>query len=212
MGETPTKRRPAVEARIEEATMRLATHQSPDEISFVEVAAQAHCSLQTLYRYYGSMEDLWLACAGRVLKHLGDRIIDHLQAIESYKDRMRKVFWLMLDFFERHDNFIKLFMETVHFQRWMNDISFKQPEVSRVVLDMIAEGQASGILTNEVDKVAILDFIYGVVFRFVQMHQIRRIKQSNAQRSNALFEMLWRAIANPHPHPHPPREGKGERG
>lgn len=177
--------------------MRLAGSKPTSEITFMEVAADAHCSLQTLYRYYGSMENLWIACSARILKHLANRMIDHLQGIAGYKDKLRKVFWLILDFFERHDQFIRLFMETVHFQSWVNDISFKQPEVTRVVLDLIAEGQANGVLTTEVDKVAILDFIYGVVFRFVQMHQIRRIKQSNAERSQALFEMLWRAIAKP---------------
>lgn len=193
----PAKRRQLVAMRIEEATMRLAATRQTHTISFVEVAAEAHCSLQTLYRYYGTMEDLWLACSARVLKHLGDRIIDHLQAIEGFQDRLRKVFWLMLDFFERHDEFAQLFMETVHIQRWMNDMSFKQPEVTRVVLEMIAEGQENGTLTTEVDAVAILDFIYGVVFRFVQMHAVRRNRQSNAERANALFAMLWRAIANP---------------
>jgi len=40
-------------------------------------------------------------------------------------------------------------------------------------------------------------FFYGVLFRFIQMRQIRRKKVSNAARANVLFEMLWRAIANP---------------
>jgi hypothetical protein len=47
---------------------------------------------------------LWLACTSRWLKRLGDRMIDHLNGIESYKDKLRKVFWLILDFFERHEN------------------------------------------------------------------------------------------------------------
>lgn len=88
-------------------------------------------------------------------------------------------------------------MGTVRQQAWMQDDSFHQPELGHVMLELIKEGQQKGMLTTEVDKVAILDFIYGVVIRFIQMRQIRRDKVSNAARANVLFEMLWRAIANP---------------
>ncbi len=30
---------------------------------------------------------------------LGTRMIDHLQGIEDYKEKFRKVFWVTLDFF-----------------------------------------------------------------------------------------------------------------
>lgn len=187
------KPRPQVQQRIEEAAMRLIAKQQRSDLTFNDIAAEAHCSLQTLYRYYGTMEALWIACGARVLKTLSDRLVDHLQGIEHPKERTRKAFWLILDFFERHEQSVQLFMSTVHFQNWMQDESFRQPEIGRVLLDLIAEGQEKRIFTNEVDKVAILDFIYGVLLRFIQMHQIRRSQVSNATRANVLFEMLWRA-------------------
>lgn len=197
MSKSDFKPRPSVQKRIEEAAMQLIASSDTTELTFGDIANAANCSLQTLYRYYGTIENLWMACGARVLKVLSARLIDHLQGIEHPKERARKAFWLMLDFFERHERDVKLFMSTVHHQTWMQDESFRQPEVSKILLSLIAEGQEKQVLTTEVDKVAILDFIYGVLFRFIQIHQIRRDKTSNAARANVLFEMLWRAIANP---------------
>lgn len=197
MTDSTFKPRPEVQQRIEKAAMRLVAERQTSNLSFADIAGAAHCSLQTLYRYYGTMERLWMACGARVLKTLSDRLIDHLQGIEHPKEQARKAFWLMLDFFERHERSVEVFMGTVHFQSWMQDESFRQPEIGRVMLALIEDGQKRGIFTTEVDKVAILDFIYGVLWRFIQMHQIRRSKVSNAARANVLFDMLWRAIANP---------------
>lgn len=191
------KPRENVKLRIEEAAMRLIADRNTSDLSFLDVAEAAHCSLQTLYRYYGTIENLWIACGARILKVLSNRLIDHLQGLEDVKERCRKAFWLMLDFFEKHERGVELFMGTVHFQTWMKHESFRQPEVGQVMLELISEGQRTGVLTTEVDKVAILDFIYGILFRFVQMRQIRGEKLSNAARANALFDMLWRAIAKP---------------
>ncbi len=192
-----TKVRPLVKQRIEEAAMRLIAERDSSTLTFNDITKVAHCSLQTLYNYYGSIENLWIACGDRVLSALSDRLIDHLQGLDDPKEKCRKVFWLMLDFFERQERSVELFMSMVHFQAWMQDESFHQRKISHVMLDLIEKGQASGELTTEVDKVAILDIVYGVVFRFAQVQQIRRKKVSNAARANVLFEMVWRAIASP---------------
>lgn len=197
MSEKIFKPRANVQKRIEEAAMHLISTTDSSDLSFGDIANAAHCSLQTLYNYYGNIENLWIACGGRVLKSLSNRLIDHLQGLEDTKERYRKAFWIMLDFFERHERSVTVFMSNVHLQSWMQDDSFHQPEVNRIFLDMIEEGQKSGQLTSEVDKIAILDIVYGVLTRLVQMREIRRDKVSNAERSNVIFEMVWRAIANP---------------
>lgn len=193
--------RPRVKRRIEDAAMQLIAERDSSNLTFNDITKAAHCSLQTLYNYYGSIENLWIACGDRVLKALSNRLIDHLQGLESPKEKCRKAFWLMLDFFEQQERSVELFMSIVHFQTWMQHESFHQPEIGRVLLKLIEEGQVSGELTTEVDKIAILDIVYGVLLRFVQMRQLRRDKVSNAARSNILFEMVWRAIANPNARP-----------
>lgn len=191
------KPRPKVKQRIEEAAMKLCASKAPTDITIADIAKAAHCSQQTLYRYYGGKEELWLACTARWFNRLGDRMIDHLNGIESYKDKMRKVFWLILDFFEHRENDVEIFLSIVHMQNWMLDESFQQTEVTKVMLAMIIEGQKKNILTREVDEVTILDYIYGILQRLIEMRRLRCIKQSNAERATILFEMLWRAIANP---------------
>jgi AcrR family transcriptional regulator len=60
--------RPQVKQRSEEAPMRMLASKHPAETTIEVVAAPAHCSQQTLYRYYDGKEELWLACTTRWLK------------------------------------------------------------------------------------------------------------------------------------------------
>ena len=64
-------------------------------------------------------------------------------------------------------------------------------------IKVLAEGRASGVLTDEVDEKTLLDFISGVIWRSVQAWAVRGMKDPPTRRAGALFEMLWRAISKP---------------
>ena len=51
-------------------------------------------SLQTIYKYYGSKEPLLFASLDAWLDKLAARMIDHLQGLSDYKEKLRKVFWV----------------------------------------------------------------------------------------------------------------------
>ncbi len=62
---------------------------------------------------------------------------------------------------------------------------------------MLADGRARGVLNDQVDEKILLDYIFGVIFRLVQMYFHRGQHESLTQQANVLFEMLWRAISKP---------------
>lgn len=65
-----------------------------------------------------------------------------------------------------------------------------------VFLGVINEGLEQGVLTNAVDKIAISDFIWGVVNRSIAMWLVRGRAGSLTARAPELFDMIWRAIAS----------------
>ena len=124
-------------------------------------------------------------------------MIDHLQGIENYKDRLRKVFWLVLDFFEKNPQVAQLIMSSVYVNTWRRTHVYQQPQLMGAFMKVLGEGKARGILNEEVDEKILLDYILGVMGRLVQMYIHRGMKQPLTSQANALFEMLWRAIARP---------------
>lgn len=188
---------PETRARIEQAVLDIFSDREFHRVGLIEVARGANVSLQTIYKYYGSKEALLFSSLDSWLGRLGSRMIDHLQGIEDYKERFRKVFWVSLDFFERNPKVMQLVMSSVYLNTWRKQETFQNPELFGTFMKVLGEGRAKGVLTDEVDEKILLDYIFGVMFRLVQMYIHRGQHEPLTQKANVLFEMLWRALAKP---------------
>ncbi|SEP94335.1 transcriptional regulator, TetR family [Solimonas aquatica] len=187
----------ATRQRIEQAVLDIFAEREFHRVGLIEVARGANVSLQTLYKYYGSKEALLFSALEAWLGKLAARMIDHLQGIEDYKERLRKVFWVVLDFFEKNPKVAQIQMSSVYVNTWRKQEQFDNPALFGPFMKVLAEGRARGVLNNAVDEKYLLDFIMGVLQRVVFMYVHRGMKDSMTAQAPALFEMLWRAIAAP---------------
>lgn len=186
---------PATRARIEQAVLDIFSQREFHRVGLIEVARAANVSLQTIYKYYGSKEALMFACLDVWLGRLAARMVDHLQGIEDYKEKFRKVFWVTLDFFEKNPKVAQLIMSSVYVNTWRKQDNYQNPLLFGTFIRVLGEGRARGVLNDEVDEKILLDYIFGVIARLVQMYVHRGMKEPLTQQGNVLFEMLWRAIA-----------------
>lgn len=188
---------PATRARIEQAVLEVFADREFHKVGLIEIARAANVSLQTLYKYYGSKETLLFASLDAWLGRLAGRMVDHLQGIEDYKERLRKTFWVVLDFFENNPKVAQLIMSSVYLNTWRRTEAWQSPQLMGAFMKVLGEGRARGILTDEVDEKILLDYILGVLGRLVQMYIHRGQKKPLTAQANVLFEMLWRAISRP---------------
>ena len=162
-----------------------------------DVAQRAGVSFTTIYRHYGSKERLLFAFVDVWLGELTERIIDHLQGIEDLKEKMRKVLWLQLDYYERHQGLGKIIFMTLPMQTWMADRTFRQKRMINLYLEVLKKGQNEGILNANVRAGILLDFMLGTVQRSFVMWVSRGQKESLSGQTQVLFDMIWRAIVTP---------------
>ncbi|GAC1624554.1 MAG: hypothetical protein NVS9B10_10640 [Nevskia sp.] len=188
---------PDTRGRIEQAVLDIFSEREFHRVGLIEVARGANVSLQTIYKYYGSKEALLFACLDVWLGRLAARMIDHLQGIEDFKEKFRKVFWVTIDFFEKNPKVAQLIMSSVYVNTWRKQDNYQNPALFGTFIRVLGEGRAKGILTDEVDEKILLDYIFGVIARLVQMYIHRGQKEPLTKQGNILFEMLWRAIAKP---------------
>ncbi len=187
----------ATRARIEEAVLDIFAEREFHRVGLIEIARGANVSLQTLYKYYGSKEALLFSALDTALGKLATRMVDHLEGIENFKERLRKVFWVTLDYFEKQPKVAQIVMSSVYLGTWRKQENFQNPVLFGTFLKVLGEGRAKGVLTDEVDEKYLLDYIMGVMFRLVQMYILRGQKEPPTKQAGPLFEMLWRAIAKP---------------
>ncbi|MGQ0699261.1 MAG: TetR/AcrR family transcriptional regulator [Panacagrimonas sp.] len=188
---------PDTRVRIDQAVLDIFSQREFHRVGLIEIARGANVSLQTIYKYYGSKEALLFSTLDAELERLADRMLDHLQGIENYKERLRKTFWVSLDFFEKNPRVLQILMSSVYINTWRKQGNYEHRALFSTFMKVLAEGRASGVLTDEVDEKVLLDFIYGIIQRTVQAWVVRGMKDPPTRQANVLFEMLWRAIAKP---------------
>jgi AcrR family transcriptional regulator len=196
-----TALRPDVHARLEKAVLEIFSESDFHKANIRDVAQKAGVSFTTIYKHYGSKERLVFSFVDIWLGNLTERITDHLQGIEDLKEKMRKVYWLQLDYYERHPGLGKILFMTLPMQTWMSDQTFRQKRMINLYLEVLKRGQAEGILNPQVRAGVLLDFMLGSVQRAFFMWVSRGQQESLAGQSQVLFDMVWRAIARPSDNP-----------
>src|ERR1043165_2607845 len=119
---------PATRARIEQAVLDIFSQREYHRVGLIEIARAANVSLQTIYKYYGGKEALLFSSLDSWLGKLAARMIDHLQGIEDYKEKLRKVMWVTLDFFEKNPKVAQLIMSSVYVNTWRKQETYRHPQ------------------------------------------------------------------------------------
>lgn len=194
---SPEDLSPDVRRRLGEAVLDVFSDGDFHRASVRTVAKKAGVSFSSIYKYYGSKEKLLFSFIDDWMKELAERVIDHLQGIEDIKEKLRKVFWVQLDFYERNPDIGRIIFLTVPWKTWMSDRTFKQKKMMGIYINVLRIGQEIGYLNPNVRAGTLLDFMYGLVWRSFTMWVYRGQREGLASQANVIFEMIWRAISNP---------------
>ncbi len=185
--------------RIERAVLQLFSQREFNEVSLLDVATAANVSLQTIYKYFGSKDNLVYAMLDVMLRRLAERMLDHLQGIADVRERLRKTFWVMLDFMDKQPEVMQLLCTALPVQRHHNIPIYESPELIQAFRGVFIDGQERGVLNNRVSSKVLLDVFLGILGRVVQMHIFRREAHSLLDQFDELFDILWRAMSMPTP-------------
>lgn len=188
---------PEVQERLEKAVLEVFSTSDFHKASIRVIAERAGVSFTTIYKHYGSKERLLFAFVNIWIGELTDRIADHLKGIEDLKEKLRKVFWLHLDYYERNEGLGRILFMTLPMQTWMTDESFDQKKRVDLIMNVLKKGQKQGIINPNVRAGTLLDFMLGFIQRSFFMWIIRGKQESLVKDANNLFEMVWQGMANP---------------
>ena len=129
--------KPEVQARLEAAVMEIFSKSDFHKATMRDVAQKAGISFSTIYSSFGSKEKLVFAFVDISMGKLTDRIIDHLQGIQDLKEKLRKVLWLQLDYYERNDELGRIVFMTLPMKTWIADESFAQKKMFNLFMDVL---------------------------------------------------------------------------
>lgn len=153
---------------LEAATKLFATHGYADTDT-QKLADEIGVGKGTLYRYFPSKRELFLAATDRGMRKLCQFIDDKVAAIEDPPERIAEVVRSYLTFFERHPEFCELLIhERALFKDRKKPTYIEHREAHRERLRLlyrtfIAEGQIRDIPVDQILDV-LGDLLYGTMF------------------------------------------------
>ncbi|MEZ7502711.1 MULTISPECIES: TetR/AcrR family transcriptional regulator [Psychrobacter] len=189
--------RPATLNKLEKAVLLLFSNHDPSEVSMIQIANAANMSLKTLYNYFGDKQTIIYTILNRVLGRLAIRMIDHLQGIDSVKDRLRKTLWVFFDFIDKSPDAMMVLSTAVPVSRYREIAIYDNKELVDSYLQVLRDGQEQGILNDTVPLFTLFDVFIGFISRLGLMHIIRRNPAPLNDNFDELFIILWRAISKP---------------
>ena len=188
--------RPATLDKIEKAVRQVFAGFDPSEVTMAQIAKSANVSLQTLYKYFGDKQTLFNTIMDIVLARLAARIMDHLQGIDSVKDRLRKTLWVCFDFVDSHPDAVMV-LSSISVSRIRHIAIYENKELIGAFLDVLGDGQKRGVLNDSVPLFILFDVFMGFISRLGFMHIMRQTPAPMIDDFDALFGMLWRAMSKP---------------
>ena len=187
---------PDIKRRLEAAVLSVFSGQDFHHVHIRDVAQMAGVGFGTIYKYYGSKENLVFAFADEWLSDFAEHIIDHLQGLEDPKEKLRKVVWVMLDYYERHPDVARILLLSVPHKTWMADRTYRQTRLYGIFLEMVRQSQAQGALNPRARPGLLIDALDGMVHRTVTMWIYHGQKRGLTDQANILFEILWHGVSN----------------
>ena len=188
--------RPATLDKIEKAVRKVFAGFDPSEVTMAQIAKSANVSLQTLYKYFGDKQTLFNTIMDIVLGRLAERIMDHLQGIDSVKDRLRKTLWVCFDFVDSHPDAVMV-LSSVSVSRIRHIAIYENKELLSAFMSVFADGQSRGVLNDSVPLYILFDVFMGFISRLGLMHITRQTPSPINDNFDALFGMLWRSMSKP---------------
>lgn len=186
-----------IQKRLELAVIETFSKGDFHEANMRKIAKRAGVSFGTIYKYYKNKNNLLFAFIDRWFDELVERLVDHLQGIQETKEKLRKIFWIQLDYFERHAEIGKIIWITVPLKTWMAHETYKQNRLMEIIISVLKEGQSKGIFNPDVRPGLLLNFIIPLINRSFNEWVYRGQKESLTSEADILFELIFRAISNP---------------
>ncbi|MFH1090461.1 MAG: TetR/AcrR family transcriptional regulator [Pseudomonadota bacterium] len=183
--------------RINHAVRELFSIHDFHQVTMRTIAKKARVGLNTIYKLYDSKEQMLFDLIDEWLHDLMERTKDHLQGMEDIQERLRKIFYITLEYYEKNPDVAQIIFFTVPLKTWITDKSYRQKRIMDVYLQVLKEGQEKGVLDPSVPARYLLDIINGMIGRIFLMWTYRPYEQPPTVQAKLFFDLIWRAISNP---------------
>jgi TetR/AcrR family fatty acid metabolism transcriptional regulator len=134
-----------------------------NEATISQIASKANIAEGSIYDYFKNKEDLLFSIPEERMENFLCGLQDHLRGIKGALNKLRKLLWYHLNFYEKNRNYTHIFLLDIRPNPRFNQSKAyeKVREYSKLILQLIEEGKREQAIRKEIDPYIFRDIILG---------------------------------------------------
>jgi AcrR family transcriptional regulator len=179
------------------ATELFAEHGFSDAIT-QSIADRLQLGKGTIYRYFPSKRELFLAAADRVMRKMHEQVLAHIAGVEDGLEQVARGIRAFLSFFAAHPEYVELLIqERAQFKDRKRPTYFEHREVNvvrwrKLYARLIAEGRVRDIPVERITDV-LGNLIYGTMFTNYFAGQVKPVDEQ----AQDILDIVFQGILTP---------------
>jgi TetR/AcrR family transcriptional regulator, fatty acid metabolism regulator protein len=161
-----------------------------------DIANTLQINESTIYEYFKNKEEILLTIPFEELKWFLRSLSEHLEGIKGAENRLRKLVWHQLNFFQTHREYATiLLLELRTNPRFYQSPAYELiKEYSKVLVNIVEEGKREGIFREGVNGRLVRDMIFGTLDHITLPWIIFKRQSNLLDRNDNLCDLFLRAI------------------
>ena len=165
------------------------------QVNIRKISRASGLSTGTIYKYFRSKEELILDILEEKIEELKTLTHTHLQGLESTREKFRKAFWVLMDYYDRHPGLAITFFITVPTRTWMQRESYARYDVHEIVSRIADAGRQRGDIDPGLDDARITSLFFMHCHREVTIWYYRGMQWKLVEAIDGFFPLFWKTVA-----------------
>lgn len=185
--------------RLYPAVLDLFAENDFHQVNIREIYKKSGISPSTIYRYFPSKEDLLFAILTEKIGEIGVLVTGQIKGLESTREILRRIFWVIMDYYDRNPGVAVTAFITVPMRTWMKEPSYKNEGASALLSEVICEARARGDIDPAITNAMIMDQYYMYFYRQIHLWYFNGMKTKLADSVPVFFDVFWKTLRPPSP-------------
>ena len=189
-------------AEILDAARKVFSRKNFEQTTMDDVAAAAHVAKGTLYLYFNSKREIYMAALRRDILALSEETERRMRACDTAAEKIRAFISTRVKFFEENRGFFRIYYsEFANFYvplapapKGLRELYIRQAKRLQAVLQQAVDKQEIRGICARSTALRLYDMTLGVIAERL----LGWSKASVEEDIEALFELLWRGIGKEH--------------
>ena len=159
-----------------------------------EISKRTGVSSGTIYKYFGSKEELIFAILDEQIAQISVLISTQITGMKDIKEIFRKVFWVTMDFYDRNPGVAVTAFITVPMRTWMQDKSYNRHDDLTILKQIIIDAKNKNKIDPSLSFSQIIDAYYMVCYRYIHNWYYCKMTYKLTERIDDYFNLFWKIM------------------